>query len=257
MSHTMITCPGCRSAIRYNAQSGRSEIRCLRCRAVLSVSSDGAVRVLQAGRSGSGSSPQKAAASESDSQEDRLRLRRSVGRSDPQVPRPETGDPAAETELSVDGDLREQARSDRSGSQRRPAAGRSSEAFGLSAAAKKSLPAASRLRSRDVARSQLPFFFVGLLLGAVTGLAILWMASQNAFSESSSGPAVPGGMAPRAAAICGLGGVSGAETGAGTWRCRPTGQATSCDLLRLICHDPEHSGDVLRIAATGETGCFL
>lgn len=55
-----------------------------------------------------------------------------------------------------------------------------------------------------MARSQLPFFFVGLLLGAVTGLAILWMASQNAFSESSSGPAVPGGMAPRAAAICGL-----------------------------------------------------
>jgi|GEM_PF-2793718 len=47
MSPQMITCPGCRSKIRFNEKSGRTELKCPRCRKVFGVSQTGSVSVQQ------------------------------------------------------------------------------------------------------------------------------------------------------------------------------------------------------------------
>jgi len=43
----MISCPGCRSKIRFNDKSGRTELKCPRCRKVFGVSQTGSVDVQQ------------------------------------------------------------------------------------------------------------------------------------------------------------------------------------------------------------------
>lgn len=47
MSPQMITCPGCRSRIRFNEKSGRTELKCPRCRKVFGISQTGSVSVQQ------------------------------------------------------------------------------------------------------------------------------------------------------------------------------------------------------------------
>jgi Zn-finger nucleic acid-binding protein len=47
MSPQMISCPGCRSKIRFNEKSGRTELKCPRCRKVFGVTQTGSVNVQQ------------------------------------------------------------------------------------------------------------------------------------------------------------------------------------------------------------------
>ena len=55
MSHVLISCPGCKSKIRYNKKSARAEIKCARCRKVLTVSPTGSVKLSDKGQANSGS----------------------------------------------------------------------------------------------------------------------------------------------------------------------------------------------------------
>ena len=55
MSHVLISCPGCKSKIRYNKKSARTEIKCARCRKVLTVSPTGSVKLSGKGQANSGS----------------------------------------------------------------------------------------------------------------------------------------------------------------------------------------------------------
>ena len=45
MSHEILSCPGCKSKIRFNPKAGRTEIKCPRCRHVITVSATGSVKV--------------------------------------------------------------------------------------------------------------------------------------------------------------------------------------------------------------------